>query len=99
MKKPRDLDAELQALQQRAKTLKGRRVSQLGELVIATGANTLSIEELAGALAAAARADTGTREGWRRVGARFFQGTANPGGGARRGDKSGAADGGGAPSG
>ena len=33
MKKPRDLDAELQALQQRAKALKGRRVTQFGELV------------------------------------------------------------------
>ena len=49
MKKPRDLDAELQALQQRAKALKGRRVTQFGELVIATGADHLSIEELAGA--------------------------------------------------
>ena len=96
MKKPRDLDAELQALQQRAKALKGRRVSQFGELVIATGADRLDMEILAGALLAAAKADAGAREGWRRAGASFFQGQAraapkSAGGGERR-----APDGGGA---
>ena len=76
MKKPCDLDAELQALQQRAKALKGRRIAQFGELVIATGADRLDMEVLAGALLAAAKADTSTREGWRRDGASFFQGQA-----------------------
>jgi hypothetical protein len=96
MKKPRDLDAELQALQQRAKALKGRRVTQFGELVIATGADQLSIEELAGALAAAAKADASAREAWRRAGASFFQGEARTGGGAGRSGERRAADGGGA---
>ena len=74
MKKPRDLDAELQALQQRAKALKGRRVTQFGELVIATGADKLDMEVLAGALLAAGKADASAREGWRSKGAAFFQG-------------------------
>ncbi|MBI1198691.1 MAG: conjugal transfer protein TraD [Phenylobacterium sp.] len=78
MKKPRDLDAELQALQRRAKALKGRRVTQFGELVIATGADKLDLDVLAGALLAAGKADAGTREGWRSKGAAFFQGQARP---------------------
>jgi len=99
MKRPRDLDAELQALQQRAKALKGKRVTQFGELVIATGADHLAIEELAGALAAAAKADASTREAWRRSGASFFQGQTRAGGGARRSGEGHAADGGGPPPG
>lgn len=96
MKKPRDLDAELQALQQRAKALKGRRVSQFGELVIATGADHLSIEELAGALVAAAQADASTREAWRRAGASFFQGQARSSAKPANGGERRAPDGGGA---
>ena len=99
MKKPRDLDAELEALQRRAKALKGRRVTQFGELVIATGADTLSIEELAGALSAAAKADASTREAWRKAGAGFFQGQARTGGGSGRGGERRAADGGSPPPG
>ena len=38
MRKPRDFDSELKALADKAKQLKERRVQQLGELVIATGA-------------------------------------------------------------
>lgn len=87
MKKPRDLDAELEALQRRAKALKGRRTVQFGELVIATGADALPIETLAGALLAASKADASTREAWRKAGHGFFQGQ---GGSARQ-----AADGGG----
>ena len=36
MRKPRDIDAELAALAGRATALKARRVTQLGELVIAS---------------------------------------------------------------
>ncbi len=50
MRKPRDIDSELKALEAKAKTLKERRVRQLGELVIATGADTLEADLLAGAL-------------------------------------------------
>lgn len=98
MKKPRDLDAELLALQQRAKALKGRRVTQFGELVIATGADRLDLDVLAGALLAAAKAEASAREAWRGAGARFFQGQAGarpkPAGGGDRGKAHG---GGGAP--
>ena len=40
MRKPRDYDAELKALEDKAKELKTRKVQQLGELVIATGAHS-----------------------------------------------------------
>ena len=50
MRKPRDFDAELKALGDKARDLKSRKVQQLGELVIAVGADTLSANELAGAL-------------------------------------------------
>lgn len=95
MKKPRDLDAELAALQHRAKALKGRRVSQLGELVIATGADRLEMEVLAGALLAATKAEATARDGWRRAGIGFFQREVRPGGGVQRDRERRAADDGG----
>ncbi|WP_443030605.1 conjugal transfer protein TraD [Sphingomonas sp. RT2P30] len=52
MRKPRDYDAELKALTEKARQLKERKVRQLGELVIATGADVLSIDELTGLLLA-----------------------------------------------
>lgn len=74
MRKPRDIDSELKALEAKAKTLKERRVRQLGELVIATGADTLDAEMLAGALlGAVATKDASAKEGWRKAGAGFFQ--------------------------
>lgn len=77
MRKPRDYDAELRALADKAKQLKSRKQSQLGELVIATGADELSAEELAGALLAAfGTTDAATREAWRKRGAAFFRGAA-----------------------
>lgn len=75
MRKPRDYDSELKSLEQKARQLKSRRQSQLGELVIATGADSLVAEELAGALlAAAATSDLATKEAWRKRGAVFFSG-------------------------
>ena len=50
MRKPRDFDAELKALEGKARDLRSRKVQQLGELVISTGADALSAEKLAGAL-------------------------------------------------
>ena len=77
MRKPRDYDSELKALDDKAKQLRARKVHQLGELVIATGADALSIEQLAGAMLAAAEAkDTPAKEAWRKRGASFFQGAA-----------------------
>ena len=74
MRKPRDYDAELKALTDKARQLKSRKQSQLGELVMATGADELSVEELAGALLTAVTAERPTREEWRKRGAAFFQG-------------------------
>ena len=77
MRKPRDFDGELKALQDKARDLKSRKVQQLGELVIATGADSLSADELAGALIVLTETkDTGKREAWAKRGAAFFQGRA-----------------------
>ncbi|MER9589871.1 conjugal transfer protein TraD [Mesorhizobium australicum] len=81
MRKPRDFDAELKALEDKARELKTRKVQQLGELVIATGADQLSTDELAGALVAITETkDTAKREAWAKRGAMFF------GSGSRRTD-------------
>ena len=82
MRKPRDFDAELQALTDKAKALKAKKQGQLGELIIATGADALSIERLAGALLEAVGADAARKEAWRKSGAAFFRGD---GTGARKG--------------
>ena len=74
MRKPRDFDAELKALEDKARGLKTRKVRQLGELVIATGADTLTANELAGGLIVLAETkEAGKREAWARRGAAFFQ--------------------------
>jgi hypothetical protein len=75
MRKPRDFDAELKALEDKARELKQRKVLGLGELVIATGADAISAEELAGALIVLAETtDTGKKEAWAKRGAAFFRG-------------------------
>lgn len=75
MRKPRDIDAELAALAERAAALKARRVTQLGELVIASGADALGADILMGALsAAAAETNDQTRSQWRQRGEALFRG-------------------------
>jgi ribosomal 50S subunit-associated protein YjgA (DUF615 family) len=99
VRKPRDIDAELRTLQDKAKSLKARKVLQLGELVTATGADALDAETLAGLLLEAVEQQKSeTREGWRRRGAAFFQRRARSpkNAGEPSGDDAGAAtDGGG----
>jgi hypothetical protein len=74
MRKPKDFDSELKALDERARQLRTRKLYQLGELVIATRADALAIEVLAGALLSAAEAkDAAVREGWCARGVAFFQ--------------------------
>jgi len=75
MRKPRDIDAELRALSDKAKGLKAKRVLQLGELVTVTGADALDLETLAGALLAAVNGakSPAQKEAWRSEGAAFFQ--------------------------
>ncbi|MBB5049379.1 hypothetical protein HNR60_004156 [Rhodopseudomonas rhenobacensis] len=100
MRKPRDFDGELKALQDKARELKTRKVQQLGELVIATGADALSTNELAGALIVLGETrDAGRREAWAKRGAAFFQSRARRNAPASDGDAGGAAaQPGGAPS-
>lgn len=79
MRKPRDFESELKALSAKARDLKARRVRQLGELVVTTGADALDGETLTGALLAAIEStDASTKEAWRGRGARFFQERTRP---------------------
>jgi len=74
MRKPIDLDSELKVLADKAKQLKERQVRQLGELVVATSADTVDAEVLAGALLAVkGNSDMIRQEEWRASGAAFFQ--------------------------
>ncbi|WP_197419100.1 MULTISPECIES: conjugal transfer protein TraD [unclassified Sphingomonas] len=81
MRKPRDYDAELKALDDKAKLLKTRKLQQLGELVIACGADALPVERLAGALLLAVDEQSqSAKEAQRARGAAFFQGAHGAGG-------------------
>ena len=97
-KSPRDIDAELKALKDRAKVLKAKKTAQLGDLVQLAGAANLDPEVLAGALLSiAGQTDPQVVEGWRRQGQGFFQGRRKPvkarrTPGDRPGDQAGAAD-------
>ncbi|MDF2811583.1 MAG: Conjugal transfer TraD family protein [Microvirga sp.] len=73
MRKPRDFDTDLKALEDKVRELRTRKIRQLGDLVIATGADALTVEELAGALLVLAETkDAGRKEAWARRGAAFF---------------------------
>ena len=92
MRKVRDYDAELKALNDKARSLKAKRVEQLGQLVAATGADALDAETLAGVLLdAIGSKDAGTKEAWRAKGTAFFQRRGRKSGGAAAIDGSGAA--------
>lgn len=74
MRKPRDFDAELKALEDKARELRIRKVRQLGELVIAAGADALNPDELTGALVEAMHAaDDAKRARWAQTGAAMFR--------------------------
>ena len=75
-RKPRDFDAELQALMDKAKKVKSQKTVQLGELVQLTGADALPIEALAGALLAAVEQSKKSAEAiarWTERGQAVFQ--------------------------
>src|SRR5271170_6917920 len=75
MRKPRDFDSALQALTDKTKTLKENKRRQLGELIVATGADALDMETLAGGLLAMVEtSDAGQKEAWRKHGTAFFRG-------------------------
>lgn len=86
MRKPRNFDSELKLLADKTRQLKERRLRQLGELVVACGADSLDPDLLAGALLhAVAMKDAATKESWRKAGTAFFQGKERkPGNGAER---------------
>ncbi len=75
MRKPKDFDAALRTLTDKTKALKESKRRQLGELIVATGADALDIETLAGGLLAMVEtSDTGQKEDWRKRGMAFFRG-------------------------
>jgi hypothetical protein len=79
MRKPRDFDSALRALTDKTKALKENKRRQLGELIMATGADGLDMETLAGGLLAMVEtADTVQRENWRKHGAAFFRKASAP---------------------
>ncbi len=88
MRKPKDFDAELKALDDKTRLLKSRKLQQLGELVIATGADALPIETTGRGVADCCRAEgcedasgvAGTRAPDFFRGARRDAGSAAPGG-------------------
>ena len=88
-RKPRDFDAELQALMDKAKKVKSQKTVQLGELVQIVGADALSMEALAGALLAAieqSKKQPEAKARWTERGQAFFQA------GGKRGKKASAGD-------
>ncbi|MEG3146824.1 conjugal transfer protein TraD [Sphingomonas sp. RT2P30] len=94
MRKPRDFDAELKALGDKARQLKDRKLHQLGELVIATGADALPVEQLAGLLLSGVEGkDANAREGWRKRGVAFFRRTTGNAANGDRGNANSAASG------
>ncbi|MBA4759622.1 conjugal transfer protein TraD [Sphingosinicella sp.] len=73
MRRPRDYDAEMKLLADKAKALQDRKLRELGQLVTATGADSLGVDVLAGVLVkAAATTDMVQKEEWRTAGAAFF---------------------------
>jgi hypothetical protein len=76
-RRPRDIDAELRALQDKARLLRNKQKAQLGELLLATGAtDALDADALAGLLLHGleqAKANPQAAESWRLRGQAFFR--------------------------
>ncbi len=73
MRKPRDFDAALKTLTEKAKALKENKRKQLGDLIVATGADALDIETLAGALIATVQStDAAQKTGMEEIGRGVF---------------------------
>ena len=97
MRKPRDFDTALRALTDKTKVLKENKRRQLGELIVATGADALDMETLAGGLLTmVGTGDAVQKESWRKRGAAFFRRSAHQSARQSRGDTKGgsASDGG-----
>ena len=99
-RKPRDYDAELQALMEKAKKVKTQKTTQLGELVQVIGADVLPIEALAGALLAAVEQSRKQPEAvtrWTERGQAYFQAGGKRGTKAAAGNPAGGAAGNSSP--
>jgi hypothetical protein len=76
-RRPRDIDAELRALQDKARQLRTKQKAQLGELLLATGAaDRLDPDTLAGLLLHGleqAKSNPQAAERWRQRGESFFR--------------------------
>jgi hypothetical protein len=85
MRKPKDFDAALRALTDKTKALKENKRRQLGDLIMAIGADALDIETPAGGLLVIVETrDAGQKEAWRKRGAEMFRGKERePASGAR----------------
>ena len=91
MRKARDFDSALRALTDKTKALRENKRRQLGELIVATGADALDIEVLAGGLLTIVSADDAVQtESWRKRGAAFFRKAARPSARKAGGDPKGA---------
>ena len=92
MRKVRDYDAELKALSDKARLIKARKVEQLGALVVATGADALDLEVIAGMLrhgVVEAKTES-VKESWRADGAMFLKSRGRKGNGPAGSNGSGA---------
>jgi hypothetical protein len=92
MRKVRDYDAQLKALGDKARALKARKIEQLGALVVATGADALDLEVIAGMLRHGVNEAkvSAVRESWREDGAMFLAGRGRKSHGAAGGNGTGA---------
>lgn len=94
MRKPRDFDSALRTLTDKTKALKENKRRQLGELIVATGADALDMEMLAGGLLAIVESkDAAQKEIWRKRGVAFFRAKARQSAGRSRSDSERAAAG------
>jgi hypothetical protein len=74
IRRPKDFDAQLKALAEKAKALKDNKLHHLGELVVATGADTIDPETLAGGLLAITLTkDPTQRAAWKKAGEEMFR--------------------------
>jgi hypothetical protein len=74
MRKPRDFDAALKTLTDKAKALQQTKRRQLGDLIVATGADALDIETLTGGLLAMVQMkDIAQKHLWKKQGEEFFR--------------------------
>jgi hypothetical protein len=91
MRKVRDYDAELKALNEKARALKARKIEQLGALVVATGADALDLEVIAGMLrhGVLEAKVAAVKESWRADGATFLKRRGRKGHGAAESNGSG----------